>query len=74
MDTMDLAYEAPTRNEHAAAPAGDLHRRIERRAYELYERRGRAGGLDVQDRLQAEREVTAEAREAADAPELRINM
>ena len=34
---------------------------IAKRAYELYERRGRQGGRDVQDWLQAEREIRKEA-------------
>ncbi len=35
---------------------------IARRAYELYERRGRQSGQADQDWLQAEREITAEAK------------
>jgi hypothetical protein len=34
--------------------------RIARRAYELYERRGGAGGHDLQDWLEAERHIDAE--------------
>ncbi len=35
-----------------------LEQKIRDRAYELYERRGRVDGQDVQDWLQAETEVT----------------
>jgi outer membrane protein TolC len=34
--------------------------RIARRAYELYERRGGTGGHDLQDWLEAERQIDAE--------------
>lgn len=39
---------------------GDLEAAIRRRAYELYEKRGRQDGLHNQDWLQAEREVLAQ--------------
>jgi len=35
----------------------ELHRRLARRAYELYERRGRQAGFALQDWLQAEEEL-----------------
>ena len=35
---------------------------VERRAYELYEQRGREDGRDWDDWLQAEREIGAETR------------
>ena len=41
--------------------------RIALRAYELYEARGRVDGFDVQDWLQAEREILGEAAEHAKA-------
>ncbi len=37
----------------------DMHERIERRAYELAEQRGFAPGQEVEDWLQAEREIEA---------------
>ena len=36
----------------------DLQEHIRRRAYELYEQRGRNGGHDLNDWLQAESEMT----------------
>lgn len=44
---------------HEVAPtaADEVYRRIERRAYELYEGRGRADGQDVEDWLRAEAEI-----------------
>ena len=36
----------------------DLQEQIRRRAYELYEQRGRDGGQELRDWLQAESEVT----------------
>jgi hypothetical protein len=44
--------------------ANDLNRElVERRAYELYERRGRGDGHDWEDWLQAERELRDEEAE-----------
>jgi hypothetical protein len=37
--------------------ADELHDRIARRAYQLYEARGRVDGYDVEDWLQAEQEL-----------------
>lgn len=41
-----------------ATDAGALRERVEQRAYELYEQRGREDGFDAQDWLQAEQEIT----------------
>jgi hypothetical protein len=41
----------------------ELVAKIAARAYQLYEARGRADGLDVQDWLQAEREIRLSAGE-----------
>ena len=41
-------------------PAIDLEEQVRRRAYELYERRGREHGHEVEDWLQAEAELAAE--------------
>jgi hypothetical protein len=38
--------------------ASDLQQQIRRRAYELYEKRGRDDGHELEDWLQAESEVT----------------
>ena len=49
----------PTRTaEQTTESSGDLHEQIRRRAYELYEQRGREEGYDLRDWLQAESEVT----------------
>jgi hypothetical protein len=40
--------------------ASELQEQIRRRAYELYEQRGRDDGRDLDDWLQAESDVTAE--------------
>ena len=42
-----------------------LEEQIRRRAYQLYEARGREDGRDLDDWLQAEREVLATQRKAA---------
>jgi outer membrane protein TolC len=49
-----------------SATAADLQEQIERRAYELYEQRGRIHGFDIDDWLQAENEVL-DARDLATA-------
>lgn len=46
-----------TTTRQTTASPGDLHERICRRAYELYEARGREDGHDLADWLQAEAEV-----------------
>ena len=38
----------------------DKAERIRRRAYEIYEQRGRQDGLEVEDWLRAEQEVSSE--------------
>ena len=43
----------------------DLHQEIMRRAYELYEQRGRVHGFDLDDWLQAEDEILDERDLAA---------
>ena len=39
----------------------DNAERIRRRAYEIYEQRGRQDGLEVEDWLRAEQEVSSES-------------
>jgi hypothetical protein len=57
-----------TPTEEANLSEADLQfRHISLRAYELYEARGRVDGFDVQDWLQAEREILGEAAEHAQA-------
>jgi Protein of unknown function (DUF2934) len=43
----------------------DLHQQIMRRAYELYEQRGKVHGFDIDDWLQAEAEILDERDLAA---------
>ena len=43
----------------------EIDERIRRRAYELYEQRGRVDGNDVEDWLQAKEEVTGKSKTAA---------
>jgi hypothetical protein len=50
--------------------AGVLHERIALRAYQLYEARGSADGLDVQDWLEAEREIISQLQQADNATAL----
>lgn len=46
----------------AAVEAQDLEPEIRRRAYELYELRGREGGHEMEDWLRAEEDVTRNLR------------
>lgn len=46
----------------ATIPDSALRERVERKAYELYEKRGGAHGLDTEDWLEAERLVLAETK------------
>lgn len=56
-----------TISDEQATDAGVLRERVEQRAYELYEQRGRQDGFDAQDWLQAEQEITGQP-ERAEAP------
>ena len=47
--------------------APDLQEQIRRRAYELYEQRGRGDGHELDDWLQAEAEVTQKKAKAVSA-------
>jgi len=44
-------------------PTGDVREHIRRRAYELYEQRGRSDGHDMDDWLQAEGELSQQKRD-----------
>jgi len=50
-----------------AATQKNIEERIRRRAYELYEARGREPGRDLDDWLRAEAEITGKAARAAKA-------
>ena len=50
-----------------AVPQKNIEERIRRRAYELYEERGREEGHALDDWLQAEAEITGKAARAAKA-------
>ena len=47
--------------------ASEVQEQIRRRAYELYEERGRGDGRDLEDWLQAESEVTQQKAKTAAA-------
>jgi Protein of unknown function (DUF2934) len=53
-------------------PPNNLEEQIRRRAYELYEARGREDGHDLEDWLQAEAEITG--RTATTAARIAIRM
>jgi hypothetical protein len=53
--------------KQTAAFTADLREKIRRRAYELYEQRGREDGRDLDDWLQAESEVTKKKAKTATA-------
>jgi len=46
---------------NAKAKDSALYKRITQRAYELYEQRGRQAGYELEDWLQAEREIRSAA-------------
>jgi len=52
--------KAKTTNANSEESAVDLEEQIRRRAYELYERRGREAGHETEDWLQAEAELASE--------------
>ena len=52
---------------HQSDTAVDTGEKIRSRAYELYERRGRTDGHDLEDWLQAEAEGTTQKGKAASA-------
>lgn len=52
--------ELRTTNANSEKSAGDLEEQTRRRAYELYERRGREAGHETEDWLQAEAELARE--------------
>lgn len=54
-------------NEAELAETNLQRQRISLRAYELYEARGRVDGFDVEDWLQAEREMLGEAAHPEEA-------
>jgi outer membrane protein TolC len=49
---------APSQTIYQTLESIELQEQIRRRAYELYEQRGREDGRDLDDWLQAESEVT----------------
>jgi hypothetical protein len=51
----------------ARKPPVDLQEQVRRRAYELYEQRGREDGHELDDWLQAESEVVQQKAKAATA-------
>jgi hypothetical protein len=64
---MKPAPATPTRlmtTDQTAGSTSDLQEQIRRRAYELYEERGKDQGHDLADWLQAESEVTQQRSNA----------
>ncbi len=55
--TAHAPSKAPT-SVQRENPVPNVENEIRRRAYELYEQRGREGGHDLEDWLRAEKEVT----------------
>ena len=55
-----VVEEVPLVSKHHIPISEELHTDIERRAYELYERRGWRHGEDLHDWLEAEREILIE--------------
>ena len=67
---MTPAPRTPTPQRATKQPAAftaDLREQIRRRAYQLYEQRGRENGRDLDDWLQAESEVTRKKAKTANA-------
>ena len=67
---MKLAPTTSTRlttTNPTTGSASDLQEQIRRRAYALYEERGKDDGYDLTDWLQAESEVTRQRSKAAAA-------
>lgn len=63
MEPLDLN---PT-EESTQTSSESLSEQIARRAYELYEARGRLDGYDTQDWLQAEQEILGQPEQASKA-------
>jgi len=51
----------------ATEPPADIQKQASRRAFELYEQRGRKDGHDLEDGLQAESELVQQRTKAATA-------
>lgn len=62
MSRRSTSARTPAKSE---AQILDRNTRIRRRAYDLYEQRGRVDGHDLDDWLQAEAELTGKAKTAA---------
>jgi hypothetical protein len=56
-----------TTTKQTSESSSELEQQIRRRAYELYEQRGRDGGHDLEDWFQAESEVTQKEAKAVAA-------
>lgn len=52
-----LAHSASRESAHSASDDGEVQQHIAVRAYELYSERGCRGGYDLDDWLEAEREI-----------------
>jgi hypothetical protein len=65
MKPISAGPTAPKTRTHTYESNSDLLEQIRRRAYELYEQRGREDGGDLDDWLQAESEVTEKKAQTA---------
>jgi len=61
------AMPTSTAEIHTTQPPVDLQEQVRRRAYELYEERGREDGHELEDWLQAESEVVQKSAKAVAA-------
>ena len=73
---MKLTPKVPTllsTTQQTTESSSDLQEQIRRRAYELYEQRGRTDGHELEDWLQAEYEIKGMQASAASAsPQKRV--
>lgn len=58
--------DRPSMSARKGSNPEEMRQRIEQRAFELYEQRGRENGRELEDWLRAEQEVTSETIGSAD--------
>ena len=62
---MEAPAKTAKKKARTGASDGEFEEKVRRRAYELYEQRGREHGRDVEDWLEAEAELSAMKTETA---------
>ena len=67
MTTTSIPPTPPKAAEQTSEPSIELQEQIRCRAYELYEKRGREDGCDLDDWLRAESELTQKMAKAVGA-------